>query len=316
MRPPADSLAAPRVRHSLLRDARVNWQLHLLLLLPLIYLLIFKYVPMWGAQIAFRDFFAVKGIFGSPWVGMANFERFFESPQFWTVLRNTLGLSAYQIAASFPIPIILGLALNNVEHRRFKKTVQLTTYAPHFISTVVMAGMIMRFLSLHTGVVNNALVGLGLERISFMSSPELFQSIYVISGIWQNAGWGTIIYLAALAGVDPQLHEAAIVDGASKLQRTRHIDVPGILPVAIILLILETGRIMQVGFEKAFLLQTPLNLTTSEVIQTYVYKIGLASPVPDYSFATAIGLFNSVINLALILIVNWIARRVSDTSLW
>ena len=316
MRPAAESLAAPRVRHSLLRDARVNWQLHLLLLLPLIYLLIFKYVPMWGAQIAFRDFFAVKGIVGSPWVGMANFERFFESPQFWTVLRNTLGLSAYQIAAMFPIPIILALALNNVEHRRFKKTVQLTTYAPHFISTVVMAGMIMRFLSLHTGVVNNALVGLGLERISFMSSPELFQSIYVISGIWQNAGWGTIIYLAALAGVDPQLHEAAIVDGASKLQRTRHIDMPGILPVAIILLILETGRIMQVGFEKAFLLQTPLNLTTSEVIQTYVYKIGLASPVPDYSFATAIGLFNSIINLALILVVNWIARRVSDTSLW
>ena len=316
MRPAAESLAAPRVRRSLWRDARVNWQLHLLLLLPLIYLLIFKYVPMWGAQIAFRDFFAVKGIVGSPWVGMANFDRFFASPQFWTVLRNTLGLSAYQIAAMFPIPIILALALNNVEHRSFKKTVQLTTYAPHFISTVVMAGMIMRFLSLHTGVVNNALAGLGLERISFMSSPELFQSVYVISGIWQNAGWGTIIYLAALAGVDPQLHEAAIVDGASKLQRTRHIDVPGILPVAIILLILETGRIMQVGFEKAFLLQTPLNLTTSEVIQTYVYKIGLASPVPDYSFATAIGLFNSVINLALILVVNWLARRLSDTSLW
>ena len=155
MRPAADSLAAPRVRRTLLHDARANWQLHLLLLLPLIYLLIFKYAPMWGAQIAFRDFFAVKGIFGSPWVGMANFDRFFESPQFWTVLRNTLGLSAYQIAASFPIPIILALALNNVEHRRFKKTVQLTTYAPYFISTVVMAGMIMRFLALHTGVVNS-----------------------------------------------------------------------------------------------------------------------------------------------------------------
>ena len=314
MRPPPPS--APRARSSLLRDARVNWQLHLLLALPLVYLIVFKYLPMAGAQIAFRDFFARSGIWGSPWVGLANFNRFFESPQFWTVVRNTFGLSAYQIAASFPIPIILALALNNVEHRRFKKTVQLTTYAPHFISTVVMAGMIMRYLALHTGVVNNVLEGLGLERISFMSRPELFQSVYVISGIWQNAGWGTIIYLAALAGVDPQLHEAAIVDGASKLQRTRHIDVPGILPVAIILLILETGRIMQVGFEKAFLLQTPLNLTASEVIQTYVYKIGLASPVPDYSFATAIGLFNSVVNLALILVVNWIARRVSGTSLW
>ncbi len=311
MRPPAATS-----RFSLLRDARVNWQLHLLLALPLIYLIVFKYLPMAGAQIAFRDFFTRSGIWGSPWVGLANFERFFESPQFWTVVRNTFGLSAYQIAASFPVPIILALALNNVEHRRFKKTVQLTTYAPHFISTVVMAGMIMRYLALHTGVVNNVLEGLGLERISFMSRPDLFQSVYVISGIWQNAGWGTIIYLAALAGVDPQLHEAAIVDGASKLQRTRHIDVPGILPVAIILLILETGRIMQVGFEKAFLLQTPLNLTASEVIQTYVYKIGLASPVPDYSFATAIGLFNSVVNLALILVVNQIARRVSGTSLW
>ena len=311
MRPPAATS-----RFSLLRDARVNWQLHLLLALPLIYLIVFKYLPMVGAQIAFRDFFTRSGIWGSPWVGLANFERFFESPQFWTVVRNTFGLSAYQIAASFPVPIILALALNNVEHRRFKKTVQLTTYAPHFISTVVMAGMIMRYLALHTGVVNNVLEGLGLERISFMSRPDLFQSVYVISGIWQNAGWGTIIYLAALAGVDPQLHEAAIVDGASKLQRTRHIDVPGILPVAIILLILETGRIMQVGFEKAFLLQTPLNLTASEVIQTYVYKIGLASPVPDYSFATAIGLFNSVVNLALILVVNQIARRVSGTSLW
>ena len=311
MRPPAATS-----RFSLLRDARVNWQLHLLLALPLIYLIVFKYLPMAGAQIAFRDFFTRSGIWGSPWVGLANFERFFESPQFWTVVRNTFGLSVYQIAASFPVPIILALALNNVEHRRFKKTVQLTTYAPHFISTVVMAGMIMRYLALHTGVVNNVLEGLGLERISFMSRPDLFQSVYVISGIWQNAGWGTIIYLAALAGVDPQLHEAAIVDGASKLQRTRHIDVPGILPVAIILLILETGRIMQVGFEKAFLLQTPLNLTASEVIQTYVYKIGLASPVPDYSFATAIGLFNSVVNLALILVVNQIARRVSGTSLW
>lgn len=322
MRPPATSatsaasLAPPRARSSLLRDARVNWQLHLLLALPLVYLIVFKYLPMVGAQIAFRDFFTRSGIWGSPWVGLANFDRFFESPQFWTVVRNTLGLSAYQIAAGFPVPIILALALNNVEHRRFKKTVQLTTYAPHFISTVVMAGMIMRFLAFHTGVVNNALQGLGLERISFMSRPDLFQSVYVISGIWQNAGWGTIIYLAALAGVDPQLHEAAIVDGASKLQRTRHIDVPGILPVAIILLILETGRIMQVGFEKAFLLQTPLNLTASEVIQTFVYKIGLASPVPDYSFATAIGLFNSVVNLALILVVNQIARRVSGTSLW
>lgn len=311
MRPPAATL-----RFSLLRDARVNWQLHLLLALPLIYLIVFKYLPMVGAQIAFRDFFTRSGIWGSPWVGLANFERFFESPQFWTVVRNTFGLSAYQIAASFPVPIILALALNNVEHRRFKKTVQLTTYAPHFISTVVMAGMILRFLAFHTGVVNNVLEGLGLERISFMSRPDLFQSVYVISGIWQNAGYGTIIYLAALAGVDPQLHEAAIVDGASKLQRTRHIDVPGILPVAIILLILETGRIMQVGFEKALLLQRPLNLTASEVIQTYVYKIGLASPVPDYSFATAIGLFNSVVNLALILVVNQIARRVSGTSLW
>ena len=312
----AAEMTAPRRRVSLLRDARANWQLHLLLSLPFLYLFIFKYVPMWGAQIAFRDFFAVHGIWGSPWVGMKNFNRFFQSYQFWSVVKNTFTLSAYQIFAGFPIPIILALALNNVEHRGFRKTVQMTTYAPHFISTVVMAGIILRFLSPHTGMVNNIIRALGFEPIGFMSDPALFQSVYVFSGVWQNAGWGTIIYLAALAGIDPQLHEAAIVDGASKLQRTRHIDIPGILPVAIILLILETGRIMQVGFEKAFLLQNPLNLISSEIIQTHVYKIGLASPIPDYSFATAIGLFNSVINLTLILIVNSLARRLSNTSLW
>ena len=303
--------------NSFLYDAKINWQLHVMFALPLLYLIIFKYVPMWGAQIAFRDFMAVDGIWGSSWIGLENFYRFFEHKTMFTrIVKNTFVLSVYSIVAGFPVPIIIALSLNNVESHHFKKTVQLTTYAPHFISTVVMAGIIIRFLDPNTGIVNHIIRIIGFEPIAFMSKKELFHSIYVATGIWQNAGWGTIIYLAALSSIDPQLHEAAIVDGATKLQRTWYIDFPGILPVAIILLILETGRIMQVGFEKVYLLQNDLNITASEIIQTHVYKIGLDAPWPDYSFATAVGLFNSVINLVLIVAVNAIARRVSNTSLW
>ena len=305
-----------RRRGALLRDARMNWQLHLVMLLPLIYLIVFKYVPMYGSQIAFREFMAAKGVWRSDWVGLRHFRKFFSSYQFWTVVKNTLGLSVYQLVAGFPIPIILALALNNAEARAYKKTVQMATYAPHFISTVVMAGIILRFLSPHTGIVNHILKAFGLLPVAFMADPAWFKTVYVVSGIWQSAGWGTIIYLAALSGIDLTLHEAAIVDGASKLQRTRYIDVPGIMPTAVILLILNTGRIMNVGFEKVFLLQNPLNLTSSEIIQTYVYKVGLASPLPDYSFATAIGLFNSVVNLLLLVAVNAAARRLGETSLW
>ena len=296
--------------------ARKNYQLYLILLLPLLYFVIFHYVPMYGAQIAFRRFLAVEGILGSPWVGLDFFVKFFQSFQFGRVVGNTVGISVYTLAAGFPVPILLALMLNNSSLPRFRKTVQMVTYAPHFISTVVLVGLILQFLSPRFGAINQLIKALGMEPVLFMGEPAFFKSIYVWSGVWQNAGWGTIIYLAALAGIDPTLHEAAIVDGASKLQRTVHIDVPGILPTAIIILILNMGQLMNVGFEKVFLMQNALNLQASEIIQTYVYKIGIAASLPNYSYGAAIGLFNSVINFVLIVIVNGIARRVGDTSLW
>ena len=296
--------------------ARKNYQLYLILLLPLLYFVIFHYVPMYGAQIAFRRFLAVEGILGSPWVGLDFFVKFFQSYQFDRVVGNTVGISVYTLAAGFPVPILLALMLNNSSMPRFRKTVQMVTYAPHFISTVVLVGLILQFLSPRFGAINQLIKALGMEPVLFMGEPAFFKSVYVWSGVWQNAGWGTIIYLAALAGIDPTLHEAAIVDGASKLQRTVHIDVPGILPTAVIILILNLGQLMNVGFEKVFLMQNALNLQSSEIIQTYVYKIGIAASLPNYSYGAAIGLFNSVINFVLIVIVNSIARRVGDTSLW
>ena len=296
--------------------ARKNYQLYLILLLPLLYFVIFHYVPMYGAQIAFRRFLAVEGILGSPWVGLDFFVKFFQSYQFDRVVGNTVGISVYTLAAGFPVPILLALMLNNSSMPRFRKTVQMVTYAPHFISTVVLVGLILQFLSPRFGAINQLIKALGMEPVLFMGEPAFFKSVYVWSGVWQNAGWGTIIYLAALAGIDPTLHEAAIVDGASKLQRTVHIDVPGILPTAVIILILNMGQLMNVGFEKVFLMQNALNLQSSEIIQTYVYKIGIAASLPNYSYGAAIGLFNSVINFVLIVIVNGIARRVGDTSLW
>jgi len=290
--------------------------LYLILLVPLTYFIIFRYLPMYGAQIAFKDFNAVKGIFGSPWVGFKHFLRFFNSPQFRRVLRNTIGISVYQLAAGFPVPILLALALNNCEFRRFKKFTQMITYAPHFISTVVMVGIIIQFLSPRFGIVNMFIQLIGFEPVSFMGERQLFKTIYVFSGIWQNAGWDSIIYLAALSGIDPTLHEAAIVDGATKFQRNIYIDIRGILPTAIILLILNTGRIMNVGFQKVFLMQNALNLQASEVITTYVYKLGIASSMPNYSYAASIGLFNSLVNLFLIVSVNFLAKRTGESSLW
>lgn len=295
---------------------RKNYQLYLILSIPIAYFVIFHYIPMYGAQIAFRNFMAIRGIWGSPWVGLKYFKKFIESYQFNRVIGNTIGISIYSLLAGFPVPILLALMINNSEAMRFRKTVQMATYAPHFISTVVMVGLILQFLSPRFGVVNQLMRAIGLEPIAFMGRPRLFKTVYVFSGVWQNAGWGTIIYLAALAGIDPTLHEAAIVDGASKLQRTFHIDVPGIIPTAVILMILNMGRLMNVGFEKVFLMQNPLNLQASEIIQTYVYKIGIAASLPQYSYGGAIGLFNSVINFILIVSVNAIARRMGETSLW
>lgn len=299
-----------------LKLMKKSYQLYLVILLPVVYLFVFKYYPMYGLQIAFKKYVATEGILGSPWVGLKNFEKFFNSYLFRRLIGNTLGISVYQLLASFPMPIILALALNNAKNEMFKKTVQTVTLAPHFISTVVMVGIVIQFLSPRVGIVNNIISAFGGTPIDFMGVPEYFKSIYVWSGVWQNTGWNSVIYMAALAGIDPTLHEAAIVDGANKFKRVIHIDIPGIMPTAVILLIMNTGRIMNIGFEKVFLMQNPLNLRTSEIISTYVYKIGLASAAADFSYSSAIGLFNSLINFILIISVNKFAQKFGETSLW
>ena len=303
-----------RKRNATLVKMRKNYDLYLFLLPTLIYLLIFRYHPMYGVQIAFKDFIASDGIWGSEWVGFDHFLRFFRSYMFSTVLRNTITLSLYGMVFGFLPPILLALMLNHVGSGRFKKFVQSVTYAPHFISVVVMVSILFCFLSPRSGVVNTAIQLFGGEPINFMGEQRWFRFIYIVSGIWQELGFASVIYIAALAGVGPELHEAAIMDGANKLQRIRHIDIPGILPTAVIMLILKAGGIMSVGFQKTFLMQTPLNLSTSQVISTYVYNVGLING--DFSFATAVGLFNSVVNLIMILLVNAIARKVNETSLW
>jgi putative aldouronate transport system permease protein len=296
------------------KSFRRHWQLYLVMVPGLLYFVIFKYVPMVNAVIAFKNYNVIKGIWGSPWVGTRNFDLFFQNPVFWTLLKNTLLLSTYALIVSFPIPIILALCLNEARTGFFKRSVQMITYAPYFISTVVMVSMIILLLSPRLGVVNLGLQALGMKPINFLGKPDLFPSIYVWSGVWQNTGYAAIVYLAALSGVDPVLYEAAKVDGASRLQKIWHIDLPGIMPVMVIILILSVGNLLAIGFEKVYLLQNPLNLATSEIIATYVYKIGLLNA--NYSFATAVGLFNSVICLVLLVAVNSFARRISDQSLW
>jgi len=300
----------------ILRRIRQDYQLYLIIMLPFAWLLIFQYGPMYGLQLAFKNFRIMDGIWGSPWVGLDHFVKFFQSHQFTRVVGNTVLISLYELAASFPIPIILALALNATLRTRFKLTVQFVTYMPYFISTVVMVGIILQFLNPRIGIINMGLGLFGAEPINFMGEPSMFKSIYVWSGIWQNAGWGTIIYLAALSSVSPEIHEAATIDGASRLQRIWHVDLPGIMPTIVTLLILNMGSIMGIGFEKIFLMQNPLNISSSEVISTYVYSVSLASSAPNYSFATAIGFFNSFVNLILIMTVNQIAKKVGQTSLW
>ena len=262
---------------------------------------------------AFKDFSAYEGIWGSPWVGMKHFTRFFESVQFWSLIKNTLILSLYQLIASFPIPIILALMLNYTSLGRIKRFVQTLTYAPHLISTVVIVGMLIAFTS-STGVFNQILGLFGVQPILFMGQSSMFRSIYVWSDVWQNTGWNAIIYIAVLTSVNQELHEAALVDGASILRRIWHIDLVALMPTIMILLIMNLGSVMNLGFEKAFLMQNDMNLETSEIISTYVYKIGIQSA--QYSYATAIGLFNNVINFVLLVVVNRGARAVSGTSLW
>ncbi|GAA2792293.1 ABC transporter permease [Kribbella solani] len=295
---------------------RRHWQLYAMLALPLIWLAIFAYWPMYGAIIAFKDYNVVDGIFGSRWVGFKHFERFVESYQFGRLLKNTLVLYTYELLATFWPPILLALGLNMARRRWYRRSVQLITYAPHFISTVVVVGLIVVLVDPNTGVLNQFLGHFGIGPLDVLNDPSYFRHLYVWSGAWQTMGFSAIIYLAALTSVSPELHEAAIVDGASRLRRIWHIDLPAIRPVAVILLILNIGSIMSGGFEKVLLLQNTLNLQTSEVIDTYVYKLGFASQVPQFSYAAAIGLFRSLIGLVLLVLANTIARRFAKSSLW
>lgn len=269
---------------------------------------------MYGVQIAFRNFRVNKTITESEWVGLKHFTRFLSTPGSGELFRNTLTLSFYSLIIGFPIPILFSLVLNELRVGKFKKMVQTVSYAPHFISTVVMASMITMFLHQGNGIINKLLGMLNLGPYPFMSTPSWFAAIYVISGIWQNLGWNSVIFISALAGVDPEFHEAAMIDGASRFKRIIHINLPCILPTITIMLILAVGNVMSVGFEKAYLLQNPLNLECSEIISTFVYKMGLQNR--QYSFSTAIGLFNSVINCILLLSVNFISKRIGETSLW
>lgn len=301
-------------RLSKLKGIRKNWDLYLLVSPVLAYFLVFHYWPIYGVQIAFKDFNAIAGIWGSPWVGFKHFERFFDSYYFWRLIKNTVGISLYQLIVGFPVPIILALMINELKSDRFKKIVQSVTYAPHFLSLVVLVGMMVAFLSPNNGLINQIIVAFGGEPVYFISEPAWFKTLYVLSDIWQNVGWHSIIYLAVLVGIDPQLYEAAVVDGANKLKRIIYVTIPCILPTAIILLILNTGHLMSVGFEKVFLMQNNINIEASEVISTYIYKSGLLGS--QFSFSAAIGLFNNIINFAVLVWVNSLARRVNKTSLW
>lgn len=293
---------------------KLNYDLYIFLIPAVVLIFIFSYVPLYGVQIAFKDFSVRQGIMGSDWVGLEHFTRFFNSPNCGQIIWNTLTLSLYSLVVGFPIPIILALLLNAMKSPGYRKVIQTVTYAPNFISTVVICGMILLFLSPRNGFVNSMLTALGLEQVNFMGKPELFQSIYVWSGVWQGSGWGSIIYFAALSGVSPELHEAAIVDGATRMQRVLHIDFPSILPTATIMLIMSCGSLLSIGFEKVYLLQNPLNLSTSEIISTYVYKTGLVDN--NMGFSTAINLFNSVVNCVLLTIVNYVSGKLSGNSLW
>lgn len=296
-----------------------SWQLYLFLLIPLIYLIIFCYWPMLGAQIAFRKYKIRLGIWDSPWVGFLQFSKFFESYYFSQILFNTLRLSLYSIVVGFPLPIIFALQLNAMRSARSRKVAQTITYMPHFISVVTLVGMIYQILNPRFGIfaqLIRLMFGQAASVPNLMLSASAFPHIYVISGIWQDLGWNTVIYTAALAGVDPTLHEAATIDGASRIKRIIHVDFPSILPTISIMLILRFGQVMNIGFDKTYLLQTDINMVTSEVISTYVYKIAFAGNAMDYSYATAIGLFNSFVGLVMLSLMNLLSRRISSNSLW
>ena len=304
-----------KIKERILLEVKRNWGLYLLVSVPLAYLIIFKYVPMYGVQIAFRDYKPGLGISGSEFVGFKHFVKFLTNYKFKEIMWNTIVISLYSLA-TFPLPVMFALLLNYVKNHRFKKTVQLVTYAPHFISTVVIVGMIIQFLDARNGVINQIVELLGGERQNFMAKEAYFRHIYVWTDVWQGLGYSAIMYIAALANVSPELHEAAIIDGANIPQRIWHVDLPGILPTLSIMLIMRCGSILSMGHEKIYLMQNSLNLGHSEVISTYVYKQGIASDIPQYSYSAAVGLFVSVINVILLLVTNQISKKASGNSMF
>ena len=311
---PSSKTVLPKKR-PLRRDLKRNYDLYLMVIPAVIAIFIFNYLPMVGVQIAFRNFKPARGIWGSPWVGMKWFERFFNTNYFSDLFFNTLFLSLYSLAATFPIPIILAIILNQYRSQGFKRILQTVSYAPHFISTVVMVGMITIFLSPSTGLYGHLTRAMGGTPQNLLGSADAFRSIYVWSDVWQHSGWDSIIYLAALTSIDPPLYEAATIDGATRMQKIRHLELPLLLPTICILLIMRVGNLMTVGFEKVYLLQNNLNVRTSEVFATYVYKVGLTQS-PQYSYSAAVGLFSTLINLVLLTSCNAVVRKLSDNSLW
>lgn len=307
-------MAQVNKKSRLLHQMKRHWQFYLLILVPLVVILLFNYYPIYGLVLAFKDFSFRKGILGSPWAGLKYFEQIVTTPNILRYLTNTILISVYGLLWGFPFPIILAIALNNVRSTVLKKSVQLISYAPYFISTVVIVGILKQVLSPRGGLVNTVLSVFGVAAIDFMAEASMFRTIYIASGIWQGMGYSAIIFIAALTGVDPCLYEAADLDGATKFQKVLHIDIPTIMPTVIIMLILSAGSMLSVGFEKVYLMQNPLNLNVSEIISTYVYKVGLLDA--RYSFSTAVGLLNSLVNFLILVTVNQIARKVGETSLW
>ena len=291
-----------------------NWQFWAIIALPVIYAIVFAYIPMGGIIIAFKDYSIRKGILGSSWVGLKYFKQFLTSPSSVLVIKNTFILGIYTLIANFPIPILLAIAINEIGNRKFKKTMQMVTYAPYFISVVVLVGMMMQMMDLRTGIINVLLQKVGIDAINFFGDAGIFRHLYVWSGVWQTAGYSSIIYVAALAGVSPELQEAAIVDGATRVQRILHVDIPAIMPTVIIMLIFNCSNIVSIGMDKIYLMQNSLNTSVSEVISTFVYKVGVVNS--NFSYSTAAGLFQSIVAFALLVIVNQICKKVTETSLW
>lgn len=295
------------------KDFRINWKLYLLVLPVILYYIIFCYVPMYGALIAFKEFSPGRGFMESPWIGFTYFEEFFSSVFFNRVLKNTLLISLSSLLVGFPMPIILALLVNEVSSKNFRKTVQTVSYLPHFISLVVICGMIKEFTSVE-GIINDIIVFFGGERTPLLANPKMFVPIYVLSGVWQEVGWGSIIYIAAIAGVDQSLYEAAGIDGAGRLRQTWHVTLPSILPTIIILFIMRVGNLLNVGFEKIILLYNPSIYESADVISSYVYRKGILEY--NYSYSTAVGLFNSVVNFTLLVVTNFISKKTTENSLW